>query len=204
MKIAFRPFRLLVLALAALFQLIAEPACAAVQITFYSKQLTSSFPHSFVILRGTLERSGARVDEDYGFTAKSISPAILMGSVKGEVVSDHNAGYVNASESHFTLSISDSEYDRVMATIERWRTRKQPSYDLGSRNCIHFVAEIAASIGMRADTPKGLMKKPRSYLEYLTATNRTWLTTRHAIFHRASTGPAPRQPLRVPKGPRTG
>jgi len=189
-----RPIRLLILVLGAFASLVAAPALAAVQITFYSKQLSSSFPHSFVILRGTLERNGARIDEDYGFTAKSISPAILMGSVKGEVVSDHNAGYVNRSESHFTLTISDAEYDRVMATVERWRTRRQPSYDLGSRNCIHFVAEIAASVGMRAETPKKLMKKPRSYLEYLTEANRPWLQARSAIFHRAP--PAPAAPAR--------
>ena len=95
-----------------------------------------------------------------------------MGAVKGEVVTDHNAGYVRQSDSHFTLTLSDAEYDRVMATVERWRTRRQPSYDLGTRNCIHFVAEIAASVGMRADTPKQLMKKPRSYLDFLTGANR--------------------------------
>ena len=200
MKLLSRPFRMLVLALAALAWLAAAPASAAVQITFYSKQLTSSFPHSFVILRGTLERGGARIDEDYGFTAKSISPAILMGAVKGEVVSDHNQGYVNNSDSHFTVSISDAEYERVMATVERWRTRRQPSYDLGTRNCIHFVAEIAASIGMRADTPKGLMKKPRSYLDYLTEANRPWLTARNAIFHRAAAPAArPAPTRRAPK-----
>lgn len=176
---------------AALLALTAAPAAAAVQITFYSKQLSSSFPHAFVIMRGTLDRNGARIDEDYGFTAKSVSPAILMGSVKGEVVSDHNAGYVRQSDSHFTVTISDSEYDRVMATVERWRTRKQPSYDLGSRNCIHFVAEIAASIGMRAETPKKLMKKPRSYLDFLTEANRPWLQTRNAVLHRTpARGPA--------------
>ena len=139
----FNPFRryfLLVLAAMVALSAAGSPAAAAVQITFYSKQLSSSFPHAFIIMRGTLERSGQRIDEDYGFTAKSVSPAILMGSVKGEVVSDHNAGYVRQSDSHFTLTISDAEYDRVMATVHRWRTRPQPSYDLGSRNCIHFVA----------------------------------------------------------------
>jgi len=191
-----RPF---ILALAAFASLVAAPAQAAVQITFYSKQLTSSFPHSFVILRGTLDRSGARIDEDYGFTAKSISPAILLGAVKGHVVSDHNPGYVNQSDNHFTLTISDAEYDRVMATVERWRTRPQPSYDLGSRNCIHFVAEIAASIGMRADTPKKLMKKPRSYLDFLTEANRAWLQARSAILHRVA-ATAPARPRGVPAG----
>ena len=190
--------RIIVFLAMALLALGAVPASAAVQITFYSKQLSSSFPHAFVIMRGTLDRNGARVDEDYGFTAKSISPAILMGSVKGEVVSDHNAGYVRQSDSHFTLTISDSEYDRVMATVHRWRTRPQPSYDLGTRNCIHFVAEIAASIGMRADTPKKLMKKPRSYLDFLTAANKAWLETRHAVINRAPAQAPGRGPAVVP------
>ncbi len=174
--------------LAALFALTATPAAAAVRIIFYSHELGSSFPHAFVVVQGVLDRGGPRIDEDYGFTAKSVSPAILMGAVKGEVVTDNTAGYTRNSNRHFTVTVSDSEYDRAMAVVERWRTRAQPSYDLGSRNCIHFVAEIAASIGMRAETPKRLMRKPRSYLDYLTETNRGWLQGRNAVFHRP---PAP-------------
>jgi hypothetical protein len=180
----FRMQRLFVLLAVALLALAAAPVAAAVQITFYSHELGSSFPHAFVVIQGVLDRGGPRIDEDYGFTAKSVSPAILMGAVKGEVVTDNKAGYTSNSNRHFTLAISDSEYDRAMAVVERWRTRAQPSYDLGSRNCIHFVAEIAASIGMRADTPKRLMRKPRSYLEFLTEANRGWLQGRGAIFHR--------------------
>jgi hypothetical protein len=179
--------RLLALLGLVLLAFAAAPAAAAVQITFYSHELGSSFPHAFVVVQGTLDRGGPRIDEDYGFTAKSVSPAILMGPVKGEVVTDNKPGYTSNSNRHFTLTISDSEYDRAMAVVERWRTRAQPSYDLGSRNCIHFVAEIAASIGLRADTPKRLMRKPRSYLDYLTEGNRAWLQGRGAIFHRPPT-----------------
>jgi hypothetical protein len=176
--------RLVALLAAVLLGLSASPAAAAVQFIFYSHELGSSFPHTFVIIRGVLDRGGPRIDEDYGFTAKSISPAILMGAVKGEVITDNTAGYTRNSNRHFTLTVSDSEYDRAMAVVEKWRTRAQPSYDLGKRNCIHFVAEIAASIGMRVDTPKRLMRKPRSYLDYLTETNRGWLEGRGTIFHR--------------------
>ena len=182
--------RLLAVLAAVLLSLTAAPAAAAVQITFYSHELGSSFPHAFILVQGTLDRGGPRIDEDYGFTAKSISPAILMGAVKGEVVTDNKPGYTRSSNRHFTLTVSDAEYDRAMAVVERWRTRAQPSYDLGSRNCIHFVAEIAASIGMRADTPRRLMRKPRSYLDYLTEGNRSWLQGRSATFHR----PAPAAP----------
>ena len=161
----------------------AAPGWAAVSITFYSKELGASFPHAFVIVEGTPDRGGARIDEDYGFTAKTISPAILWGKVGGEVITDHSVGYVKGSDRHFTVSLSDAEYDRAMATVARWRSAKQPSYDLDRHNCVHFVAEIAASIGLRTDTSR-FMKKPRSFLEALTEANRAALAARGATFHR--------------------
>jgi hypothetical protein len=188
---AFRLPRLTAFLAAALLALTAAPAWAAVSITFYSKELGASFPHAFVILDGTPDRGGARIEEDYGFTAKTISPAILWGKVAGEVITDHTVSYVKGSDRHFTLALTDSEYDRVMATIARWRAGKQPSYDLERHNCVHFVAEIAAAVGMTADTKK-LMKKPRSFLQTLTARNRAWLTARNAILHRSGLRVVPR------------
>jgi hypothetical protein len=185
--------------LASLIFLAAAPAAAAVTITFYSHELGSSFPHAFVTMSGAPDRGGPAVNVDYGFSAKTISPAILWGRVTGEVISDHGAAYIRGSDRHFSLALSDAEYDQVMATIARWRASPQPSYDLGSHNCIHFVADLARSIGMNADTPKPLMKKPRSYLEHLTAGNRPWLAAHHATFWRGPAAqPAVRQPLRVP------
>ena len=188
---ATRLSRLAAFLAAVLLTLTAAPAWAAVSITFYSKELGASFPHAFVILEGTPDRGGARIEEDYGFTAKTISPAILWGKVSGEVITDHSVSYVKGSDRHFTVALSDEEYDRVMATIGRWRAAKQPSYDLDRHNCVHFVAEIAAAIGMTADTRR-LMKKPRSFLETLTARNRAWLTSRKATLHRSGEGAAPK------------
>ncbi len=180
--------------LAALLLLLpAAPGWAAVQITFYSKELGASFPHAFVTMEGTLDRTGERIEEDYGFSAKTISPAILWGRVKGKVISDHEASYVKASDPHFTLTLTDSEYDAVMATVERWRTAKQPSYDLDTANCIHFVGELAAALGMDGAPRKGLMRKPRSFLEAVTDANRAWLLARGATLHRAEPAPAKRK-----------
>jgi len=190
---AFRLPRLIGFLAAALLALTAAPGWAAVSITFYSKELGASFPHAFVILEGTLDRGGARIEEDYGFTAKTVSPAILWGKVAGEVVTDHTASYVKGSDRHFTVTLADAEYDRVMATITRWRSAKQPSYDLDTHNCVHFVAELAAAIGMTPDTRK-LMKKPRSFLETLAVKNRAWLTSRNATFHRSDSRPVPKRP----------
>jgi hypothetical protein len=169
------------------------PAWAAVQLTFYTKEFGASFPHTFVIVEGTLDRSGERIAEDYGFSAKTISPAILWGRVGGKVISDHEPSYVNGSDKHFTVTLSDEEYDRVMAAVERWRTAKQPSYDLDKANCIHFVAELAAAIGMEAAPRKGLMRKPRSFVEAITSANRDWLLARGAVIHRLKEPPRKRE-----------
>jgi hypothetical protein len=187
--------RLLALALASLLALIAAPAAAEVSITFYSKELSTSFPHAFVVVEGTLDRGGPRIKEDYGFSAKAISPAILWGKVKGVVLNDHSDSYVGASNAHFTLALSDEEYDRVLAAVERWRTAKQPSYDLDKKNCVHFVGELAATLGMQVDTSR-LMKKPTSFMEALTESNKAWLKARGAVFRRGAA-------LRTtPKGPK--
>jgi hypothetical protein len=182
---AFRLPRLTAFLAAALLAIAAAPGWAAVSITFYSKELGATFPHAFVILEGTPDRGGPRIEEDYGFTAKTVSPAILWGKVAGEVVTDNSAGYNKGSDAHFTVALTDPEYDAVMATIARWRSAKQPSYDLDRHNCVHFVAELAEAIGMTADTGK-LMKKPRSFLETLAERNRDWLTARRATLHRGS------------------
>lgn len=179
---------ILALLAAALLAFGAAPAAAAVEITFYSKELGSSFPHAFITVKGTPDRGGAAVDEDYGFTAKAVTPAILFGRVGGEVITNHTEDYVKASDAHFTLTLSDAEFDRVMETVARWRARKQPSYDLDKANCVHFVGELAAAAGMRIDVRKGLMKKPRSYLEALSALNVAWLSGRGATLHRAAAG----------------
>jgi hypothetical protein len=160
-------------------------AAAAVSITFYSKELGTTFPHAFVILNGTLDRGGPPIEVDYGFTAKTVSPAILFGAVKGEVVSDNGKAYNNASDKHFTFVLSDAEYDRVLGVVARWRALPQPSYDLDKRNCVHFVADLAASLGMRVEIPRKLVKKPRSFLNLVAETNRPWLIGRKAVLYPA-------------------
>lgn len=175
--------RLLLILMAALLP---APAAAAVDLIFYSKEFGGGFPHAFVALQGVDDRSGAKIDTNYGFTATHISPAILLGSVKGEVMTAQ-PDYVGRSDAHFAVTLTDAELDAVTATIERWRTALQPSYSLDKRNCVFFVADIAETLGMKADRPKALMRRPRSYLESLTAANRDWLTSRGARFLRSQT-----------------
>ena len=175
------------LLLSMLLVLAPAKALAAVEITFYSHEFGSRFPHAFIVLSGTDDRTGQKIDSNYGFTATHISPAILIGSVTGEVMSMEGAAdrkYIADSNRHFTFKLSDAEHEAVKKTIANWQGLKQPSYNLNKQNCVHFVADVAASLGMLADRPKALMKKPRSYTDSLAVANREWLLARGATIHR--------------------
>lgn len=60
-------------------------ARAQVDISFYSKDMASSFPHAYVRLTGTDDRTGQPIDVNYGFTPVSLGPGILFGSVRGMI-----------------------------------------------------------------------------------------------------------------------
>lgn len=145
----------------------AAQAAAAVDIAFYSRELGgNNFPHAFVVLDGTLDATGERIHASYGFTAKAVTPALLFGSVAGEVI-DERPAQVARSVRQFDLALTDDQYRAVMGVVQEWRDRPQPSYNLNRRNCIHFVAALAAAVGLTVDYPRQLMKRPRSYLQHI-------------------------------------
>lgn len=186
-----RLLRIWASALLALFAIALPVAAhAAVEITFYAREFGSQFPHGFVALAGTPDRGGDRIDTNYGFTATHVTPAILFGSVRG-VIEPVGAGYMRGSEAHFAVNLSDAEYDRVMATVERYRALNQPSYSLNRRNCVHFIADVAAAVGLRAELPRNLTRRPRSFIELLIRENRDWLTQRQARILREPPAPRP-------------
>jgi len=159
--------------LAALMLLIGLPlpAQAAVTMTFWSHELGNSFPHSFFTLRGVPDAGGAPVDANYGFTAKSISPALLWGTVKGRIdVAD--PAYMASSDAQFSVTLTDAQFAAVLALVREWDEKTGDAhYNLNRRNCVHFVAEAARRAGLVGlDQPK-LMKKPRSFLLAVEAAN---------------------------------
>jgi len=148
------------------------PALAAVEIAFYSRELGgNNFPHAFVRLSGMVDATGEAVDTSYGFTARAVTPALLFGSVSGEVVVE-GAQQIARSDRQFSLVLTDAQYRAVMRVVDQWRNRAQPSYNLNRRNCVHFVAELAATIGLRVEQPRRLMKRPRSFLQHIFGLNR--------------------------------
>lgn len=147
------------------------PAAAAVEIAFYSRELGgNNFPHAFVALRGTVDSTGERVDTSYGFTAKTVTPALMFGSVAGEVVVE-GPRQIARSDRQFSLVLSDQQYRAAMAVVERWRNRPQPSYNLNRRNCVHFVGEMAEAIGLRVTYVGRMMKRPRTFLQHVRGLN---------------------------------
>jgi hypothetical protein len=148
----------------------AGTARAQVEIAFYSKDLASTFPHAFVRLTGTDETTGQAFDTNYGFTPMRVTPGILFGPVRG-MIQTVDPVYVSRSDRHFSLQLSREQYLSVVAMVERWRDSPQPNYRLESRNCVHFVAEMASLLGLHAPPARGLMKKPRSFLEKVTRDN---------------------------------
>lgn len=156
------------------------PALAAVEIAFYSKDADVRFPHAFIVVRGTVDSTGEVVDEDYGFTAEQVSPAVLWGPIRGEIISNHPGRYIAASNRHFAFVLSDAEYFMVMDLVERWRALPQPSYRLDDRNCLFFVAEAAALLGLEATPPPDLVRKPNSFLTWVARRNRDLIARRQA------------------------
>jgi hypothetical protein len=67
--------------------------------------------------------------------------------------------------------LTDEQYQRVLALVRGWDQKTGNStYNLGKRNCVHFVREAALIAGLSADFPK-LMKKPGSFMKAVEAAN---------------------------------
>ena len=158
-----RGLRLILLSLMLLCTGLAAPARAEVVVSFYSHDFGDRFPHAFIVMKGKLDATGEAVDANYGFTAVSVSPAILLGAVKGEVQTS-KPDYIAKSDRQFDVTVDDTTYARLMAKIAEWRDRKQPSYSLNKRNCVHFVMELAEVAGLRVNRDSKNFKKPKSFL----------------------------------------
>lgn len=165
--------RLFALLLAILSLGVASPALADVKLSFHSfngSVLVGRYPHTFIVLEGTLDKTGEAVNENYGFTAKSVSTRILNGPVKQDI-SVEKPKYVKSTNRHFTIPISDAQYHKIVAEMQAWRDAPGDFYDLDKRNCIHFVGRIAEIIGLKVDYPDGMLRRPKKWLNHITLLN---------------------------------
>jgi hypothetical protein len=160
--------RLLPILIALLLTFAPNAVRAEIIATFYSHDFGDHFPHTFVTLKGTVDATGEVVDTNYGFTAKSVSPAILFGSVTG-MIETKDAKYIADSNPHFTLKLDDAQYNALVGHVEKWRNLPGKSYNLNKQNCVHFIMEAAELLGLTVNRKSKLFKKPKSFvLEMMT------------------------------------
>ena len=149
------------------------PAAAQVLLSFHSfngSVLFGRYPHTFIALHGTLEATGAPVNENYGYSAKTVSPAVLSGPVEAIVMTE-KPKYLTTTNRHFTVAVSDATYWAIRAEVAKWRDAPGKTYRLDENNCIHFVGKIAQLAGIKVDYPRKLIRKPKAWLNHITALN---------------------------------
>lgn len=165
--------RLLSLVLALVLSGWSPPAAAEVTMSFHSfngSVLFGRYPHTFVLLKGTMKGTGAVVDENYGFTAKKVSTAILSGPVEHDILVEDQK-YIKKTNKHFSVVLSDAQVARVRATMRAWRDQPGKYYDLDTRNCIHFVGAMAQIAGLKVSYPKKMIRRPKKWLNHIAALN---------------------------------
>jgi len=171
-----QPFRSLLLrALLALAALVAFPgtALAEVQVHFHSfngSLFSGRYPHAFVVFEGTLDATGERIFENYGFSAKVAGPAVLMGPVTHMIYTEDER-YIRSTNRHFSLTVSDATYQRMKQEVVAWRDAPGKDYDLETRNCIHFVGRMAELAGLTVDFPSNMLRKPKAWLNHIASLN---------------------------------
>lgn len=165
--------RRLALLFALLAALAAHPAAAQVMLSFHSfngSMLGGRYPHTFIVLEGTLEESGQPVNENYGYTAVSATPDVLMGDVRGTIMIEQPR-YIRTTNRHFTVPVSDAQYHAIVAEMRAWRDAPGRAYNLDRRNCVHFVARIAELAGLTVQVPQNLVRRPKAWLNLLSRIN---------------------------------
>ena len=167
--------RLLAVLLSAWLSLfaLAAPAHAEVDVHFHSfngSVLIGRYPHAFVVFEGTLEDTGEVIEENFGFSARSASPAVLLGPVTHMILVE-KPRQVERTNRHFTITVSDNTYRRMRMEVEAWRDAPGKFYDLDMRNCIHFVGRMAELAGLKVDYPQNMLRKPKAWLNHLTQLN---------------------------------
>jgi hypothetical protein len=153
----------------------ATGAQAAVTIAFYahhlgSKGLWVEFPHAYVTLTGTTEVGALPVKANFGFTPPVVGPDALFGWVDGAVVGADD-DYVAKDTPYLTFALTDKQYATVLAVAARYRNYPQPSYEIDKRNCVLFVKDVAAALGLSVSDDERFVREPGQFMADLKTRN---------------------------------
>lgn len=172
--------------------LLANPGAASARyvVSFYSHswgvgQGMLYFPHVFLVIRGAPDGGGPPIEQSFGFTDPSPTPALLFHRSHGEVI-DSRKDYLSVSRKHFSIQIDDDQYRRLIEAVRAWEGVDGDPYDLHSRNCITFVGEMARAIGLMVGDER--ITDPSRFLEDLKARNASVLTPEPPADGQPATG----------------
>jgi len=146
---------------------------AQVQIHFHSfngSVLWGRYPHTFIVLEGTLESNGQAVNENYGFSARSSAAAISSGWAEHMVLHESEKN-VRRTNRHFSITLTDAQYHRIVREVRAWQTEPGKRYNLDERNCIHFVGRMAQLVGLKVTYPDNMLRRPKKWLNHVTTLN---------------------------------
>jgi hypothetical protein len=147
---------------------LAGAAHAAITVSFYSHGWGVGahgfvyFPHAFILIERRGPDGAPAPPESYGYTAAGQDISVLMHPTPGEVIPEDPV-YLKKSTLHFTLEITEAEYQALKATAAKWAAPGAPLYNLDGHNCITFVAELAANLGLKIPPPTG--RDPGKFLD---------------------------------------
>jgi hypothetical protein len=162
-----------VILLAIVCALAPATAQARVMLVFHSfngSLFAGRYPHTFVELTGTLDGDGRVIHENYGYTGDGTAMQALAGPMRG-TISVETDEYLKTTNVHFAVPITDQQYFAIRQEVERWRSGPESTYSLDTHNCVNFVARMAELVGLKADVPRNLEKKPKAWLNYIIGLN---------------------------------
>ena len=165
--------RAVIALLATLFAVLPQVAQAEVLLSFHSfngSYFGGRYPHAFIVMEGTLDRTGEAINESYGFSAKNTGPHVLFGPATHWIYPEEQE-YIDTTNRHFTVPISDEMYDLIVYETSVWRDSYGKGYDLDNRNCLHFAGRIAEMVGLNVNYPWELRRQPRQWLNHISMLN---------------------------------
>lgn len=148
-------------------------AFAEVRLHFHSfngSVLFGRYPHTFIVMEGTLDATGEAIDENYGFSARHANLSALNGPVEHMVMVE-TPRKIRSTNRHFTVTISDEQYRRIVREVRAWKNAPGKYYDLDTRNCIHFVGTMAKLVGLKVEYPEDMLRRPKKWLNHITRLN---------------------------------
>ena len=146
---------------------------ARVRVSFYSHPWGMArtgylyFPHAFIVVEPDGPSVSLSSRQSFGFTPIDTAIVMLTKHGRGMIIPEDER-YRGASVLHFSIEINDDQYMALERGIEAWKANGDP-YDLRTRNCISFVAQMARLVDLKVGDVHTL--DPAAFLESVKQAN---------------------------------